>query len=313
MTYTTTSFRLGPEFTPSIIRKIIIITCSISIISALINPLFIYLFGIPGPQEWFSLSWWGMTRFLWWQPISFLFVHYGGVNLFFFIALLFNMYILWVMGSDVYNRVGQNPFLRLYFISGIGAGLITFLLMPITGQYGILSGATPSILALLVVWTLIHPEAELLLFFLIPVKAKWLTSGIIGAILLINLSNLNFVSFNLLFFGAFIGYIYALVAWGMHSPFPFVYRFELAVVRLAEKIRRLFLRLWRIRTKVGKKKKKDTVFDIKTGEPLLEDDRFIDAMLEKISKHGEQSLTWKEKQRMQEISERRKREKGEQK
>ncbi|MFQ5729131.1 MAG: rhomboid family intramembrane serine protease, partial [Waddliaceae bacterium] len=200
MTYTSTNFRLGPESTPSLVKKLIFITSGTSLLSALLTNFFNYRLGIPGPEEWFSLSWWGMSHYLWWQPVSFLFVHhtgYQGINVGFFILLLFNMYILWVMGSDVYHRVGKAPFLRFYFVTGIVAGLLTFLLMPITRQFGIVSGATPSILSILVVWTLVYPENELLLFFLIPVKAKWLTTGILGALLLTTLSSLNLVNFSI--------------------------------------------------------------------------------------------------------------------
>ena len=149
MTYTPQNFRLGPESTPSIIKKLIFITGGASLLAALFTNFFNVQLGIPGPEEWFSLSWWGMSRYLWWQPVTFLFIHhtgYQGINLGFLSLLLFNMYILWVMGSDVYQRVGKTPFLRFYFITGIVAGLLAFLLMPITRQFGIVSGATPSIL-----------------------------------------------------------------------------------------------------------------------------------------------------------------------
>jgi len=36
----------------------------------------------------------------------------------------------------------------------------------------------------------------------------------------------------------------------------------------------------------------------------------VNAMLEKISRHGERSLTWQEKERMQKISEKRRKEKS---
>jgi membrane associated rhomboid family serine protease len=253
-----------------------------------------------------------MSRYLWWQPISFLFVHhtgYQGINLGLLTLLLFNMYILWAIGSDVHHRVGKKSFLRFYFITGIVAGLLSFLFMLITRQFGIVSGATPSILGILVVWTLINPEEELLLFFLIPVKAKWLTTGIIGALLLTTLSSLNLVSFSLCFFGALIGYLYALIAWDLHSPFFVMYRFELAVIRHSEKIRRAFFRLLSLIKPLEKTGRKSNIFDIKTGKSVLDDDDFVDAMLRKMARHGQDSLTWQEKQRMREITEKKSQEK----
>ena len=41
------------------------------------------------------------------------------------------------------------------------------------------------------------------------------------------------------------------------------------------------------------------IFDLKTGQAVIDDDSFMDSMLEKISKSGEQSLSKKEKKRMQ--------------
>jgi len=316
MTYTTTGFRLGPEFTPEVIKKLIFFTCLVSLIAAITNNLFVFLFGIPGPMDWLSLSWWGMKRYLIWQPATFLFTHHtggAGINFFFLLTLFFNMYILWIFGSDVYHRVGRNPFLRFYFISGILAGLIALLLMPITRQYGVISGATPSILALLVVWTLINPESELLLFFLIPVKAKWLTLGVVGGIILITLSNVDIVHFTLYLSAAMIGYFYALIAWGMHSPFPQLYKFELAVTRFSGRVQSRFVSLisrFKKKEKKQKKEKKGKVVDFSTGQPMDDDDAFIDAMLAKISKHGQHSLTWQERERMDKISKKRSQEKS---
>lgn len=301
MTYTTSGFRIGPEFTPQIVKKLIIFTCIISFSSAITQAFFTLLLKVPGPQEWLSLSWWGMTRYLLWQPASFLFVSKldsGGISFSYLLTLFFNMYILWVIGSDITYRVGDKPFLRLYFLSGIGAGLITLLLMPVFGQYSPLAGPAPAILALLVVWSLLHPEQEILLFFIFPVKAKWLSIGVIGAIIAMNLSSLNFVNFTFYTSGALIGYLYALIALGTHSPFPILYRFELATIRLSQKIKTLIPSFGRKAKKSGKSK----IVDIKTGESDKDED-FIDAMLEKISRHGEHSLSWSERKRMKEISE----------
>ncbi len=309
MTYSTTNVRLGPESTPSSLKKIIIFTISISIGSALINVFLDYFFNIPGPELWLSLSWWGLGNLFLWQPITFLFVHgsgYGGITFFFLLSLFFNMYILWVLGTQVFERVGKKSFFTLYFTSGILAGLITLLIMPVIGQYTILSGATPAILAILVVWTLIYPEAELLLFFLIPVKAKWLTGVVLGAIFLINLSNFNFIGLIFHLSGAFIGYLYALLAWGLHLPFARIYRLELKIVSFSEKIKSyFFIFTW-------KKRKKDRrkVIDIATGRKSQSDDEFVDAMLAKISNRGQQSLTWREKERLDKISKKKKEQAG---
>jgi len=49
---------------------------------------------------------------------------------------------------------------------------------------------------------------------------------------------------------------------------------------------------------------KPNVIDMNTGKPLDDDDAFVDAMLAKISKQGENSLSWSERRRLNLISER---------
>jgi len=309
MRYTSLHFRLGPEFTPQPIKKIILYTCAISLMAAISNNVFVMLFGIPGPMDWLSLTWWGIENYLLFQPVTFLFAHHTGgrgITFFFLLSLFFNLYILWIFGSDVYHRFGKNPFLRFYFISGIFAGLTALFLMPLTGQYGVLSGATPSILALLMVWTMINPESELLLFFLLPVKAKWLTLGLIGGAILVALSNADLVHFSLYLAAASIGYLYGVGIWGLHSPFPKLYSIELKLQRFASRWRNLTKRfVSRFKAQEKGKKKKETVIVFPKNHINSDDDAFIDAMLAKISKYGQHSLTWQERERMQKISEKR--------
>lgn len=58
------------------------------------------------------------------------------------------------------------------------------------------------------------------------------------------------------------------------------------------------------------KKMTSKIVDIQTGQQWSSnDDAFIDSMLTKISKHGEASLTPSERRRMQNISERKMKEK----
>lgn len=297
MTMTTSSFRLGPEFTPAAVRKLMIYTLCMSIGSVFFNPFFTQIFGIPGPQEWFSLSWWGLQHYLLWQPFTYLFIHpigYGGIGFSYFIGLIFNLYILWVMGSEICQRINEKSFTRFYLICGFISGIATLFFMPFIGQYAVLTGPVSSIIAILIIWAFLNPEQELLLFFLLPVKAKWLSLGILGVALLVSISGLQFISFFHYFFGAVSGYLYGLIIWGIHSPFPFMYKTELAIIRASQKVRQQILR--------KKSTSKSKVVNIQTGEPD-DDEAFVDSILEKISKYGESSLSFSERKRMKAISE----------
>lgn len=294
----TTQTRLGPEFTPKIIKNLILITVIASITSILLEPLFNLVFGIAGPMTLLTLSLRGITNYYLWQPFTYLFVVESGglrVNLFWLIGVAVNMYILWVMGSNILERVGAKPFLRLYFISGVLSGLVALLFMYLTGYNTIIGGPTAPILAILTCWAILNPESQLLLFFVIPIKSRWLVVGILGVMLFLALASLDFVHFFFYASAAATGYFYSVFGWGHRSPFPFTQNFDHALERLIGKIKH-FTQLKR--SSPGK------IFDIKTGKSVDDDERFMDAMLEKISKHGRESLTRREKNRMDKISKR---------
>lgn len=296
--YTTTSFRLGPEFTPKVIRRLMILIISISLGMALIDPVIQYFWKDPGSLRWLALSWPGLRSFFLWQPITALFFYptFGALSFGYLIGLAFTAYLLWVFGSDLVERVGERQFLFFFFFCGITATLLTLLLMPLIGQYGILAGPTPALIALMIAWVFFHAETELLLFFLIPVKAKWLLFGGLGALLLINLSQLDFVDFFLYLFATLIGYLYVVMVWGLHSPVTDMYRFELKAMTFSNRVQGWF------RKSSDRKKKKGSIISFPFGkEKPLEDEAFIDAMLEKISKKGEGSLTRAERERMDSI------------
>ena len=56
-----------------------------------------------------------------WQPLTYMFLH-GGIG-----HLLFNMLALWMFGTDLERTWGTRFFVRYYFVTGIGAALVTIL------------------------------------------------------------------------------------------------------------------------------------------------------------------------------------------
>lgn len=300
MTYTSSS-GWGPGDTPKTIYRLVAATTVISIFCALMGALFNY-FGVRTPQELLSLSWNGLSHWYIWQPLSYLFVQPGGnygITFGFLLSLFFNMYILWIMGSSTLDRVGKGAFLRFYFICGALTGLATLLLMPIIGQYAVLAGTAPVILAILMVWTMLHPDSQILLFFIIPVQAKRLLPTILVLLLLINLSQLNFIELVFNFLGLFFGYLYATLVWGLESPYAFTSYTDRWLTDLGRKISNMSSWFGKGRPLPEKKAE---IIDFHTGKAVLDDDLFMDAILEKISKFGEKSLTWSERNRMKQIS-----------
>lgn len=102
-----------------------------------------------------------------WQVFTYMFLHGGPFH------LLFNMYALFLFGKPLEERWGWREFLFFYLSTGVGAGIVTFLwniwrnpLIPTVGASGALFG-------LVLAFGMEFPEAVLLLFFVLPVRAKY--------------------------------------------------------------------------------------------------------------------------------------------
>lgn len=283
------TFRWGPNHTPRLISWLIAVTCAITLTSALTNSLFVELLGIQGPQFFLGLSATGMQYLYFWQPITYLFVQdtESGINLFFLFTLCFNMYLLWVLGTMVYERAGALHFTAIYFSGGVLTALSTLLFMNLWHQYAFLAGPSAALLTTFVIWTMYYPDNDLYFFFLIPLKPRQLLTIILTIILLSNLSSLDFISIHFFAAAVLTGYFYGLLFLQLRSPYLFTHSFDRKVIKFIDRM-------------MGRKSSSKVV-DISSASQ--DDDRFIDAMLTKISKYGEGSLTQSERRRMQKISE----------
>jgi membrane associated rhomboid family serine protease len=88
----------------------------------------------------FALSAPLVTSGEWWRLITAGFLH-GSI-----IHLLFNVYILWVIGSQLESIVGNAKFIIIYFVSLLGGSVASYLFSPF-GSYSI--GASGAIFGLM--------------------------------------------------------------------------------------------------------------------------------------------------------------------
>ena len=101
-----------------------------------------------------------------WQLGTYMFLHGG------FFHIFFNMFVLWMFGTEIERHWGRREFYKYYFITGIGAALFNIVfepssLIPIVGASGAIYG-------ILLAFGLMFPNRPLLLFpFFIPIKAKY--------------------------------------------------------------------------------------------------------------------------------------------
>ena len=238
----------------------------------------------PQLYNWLALSWVGIERFYFWQLITYIFLEQRPVSLSFFIQLGFNMYVLWMFGAALLEQRSPRTFFALYFGASL-AGALAVLPFP----HFFLVGSTNAVFATLVAWMLRNPESKLLLFFAIPFKAGWLILGLIGFTLFTDLVSGQWAAAASLAAASLYGYFFTLFVFRQPSPLSPFRRFEKMILRLFEK-------------KQGEAPNTSKIYDIQSGERILDDDQFMDAMLDRISRHGAESLT-PEKKRMKRISE----------
>jgi membrane associated rhomboid family serine protease len=111
-----------------------------------------------------------------WQLVTYMFLH-GGIS-----HILFNMFALWMFGTDLERDWGTTHFLRYYFLCGIGAGVCVVLASRVFGGMDIPTiGSSGAIFGLLLAFGVLYPERIILFSFLFPIQAKYFVM-IIGAI-----------------------------------------------------------------------------------------------------------------------------------
>jgi len=112
-----------------------------------------------------------------WELVTYLFLHGGWFH------IIFNMFALWMFGSELERLWGTRKFLSYYFLTGIGAGAFDVTLNTLfhpgvpTGTIGC-SGA---IYGLLLAYGMLFPRRPIYLWMIVPIQARWFVV-IIGGI-----------------------------------------------------------------------------------------------------------------------------------
>ena len=107
-----------------------------------------------------------------WRVITFLFLYPDASNLI-FIAL--GLYFYWWTGNSVEGYWGTARFNLYYLFGVIGSIIAGFIVGGMTNMY--------LNLTIFLAFTVMFPDVEVLLFFIIPIKVKWL--GIFEGVMLI--------------------------------------------------------------------------------------------------------------------------------
>ena len=105
------------------------------------------------------------------QFITYMFMHADLSHIF------LNMLGVYMFGSILENIWGAKRFLNFYLLCGLGAAALQLAISTINNEFTILLGASGSVFGLLVAFAMMFPNTELQLYFIIPVKAKYLVIG----------------------------------------------------------------------------------------------------------------------------------------
>jgi membrane associated rhomboid family serine protease len=156
------SFR-GPRMSGrSIVVKIIIVTAVVFLLQVLSKSMLTEWLVLdeksvfPGGQIW---------RFL-----TYAFCH-SESNL---LHIVINMYILYIMGNVVLRLMGEREFLWFYLVSAIFAGIVSVAHYQILGTPYVILGASGAVLAVFTLFALYYPRQKIYLFGVIPLEARWL-------------------------------------------------------------------------------------------------------------------------------------------
>jgi len=167
------SFSFGPGPLSIALKALIAANVAMFLITSLAPAVVRYLGLVPTDV---------LHEFRVWQLATYMFLH-GGI-----FHILFNMLALWMFGTELERIWGTRYFLKFYFVTGIGAGLLTvvFSTLPFSFaqqiQHSIIIGASGSIYGLLLAYALYFPDRPILMIvFWVPART---CVAILGAIAL---------------------------------------------------------------------------------------------------------------------------------
>ncbi|HEY4958761.1 MAG TPA: rhomboid family intramembrane serine protease [Caldimonas sp.] len=137
----------------------------------LANVAIFFLGELLGPGLLSTFALWPIGAGFWpWQVVTYAFLH-GSFN-----HLFFNMLGLWMFGAELEQVWGRNRFIQFYFASVVAAALTQLIVNYALGAGAPTIGASGGLFGLLLAFAMIFPNRIILLFFVIPMKAKWLVA-----------------------------------------------------------------------------------------------------------------------------------------
>ena len=273
----------------SVLARLIGINVAIFVAANLIR-VFFFLWNVEGAAEAMS-EWLGISSNVHvvlhrpWTLITYMFLHFD------FLHILFNMIVLYVGGRLFSDFIGQDRLTATYLLGGLAGALfyiVSFNVFPVFEEvvaFSLAIGASASVLAIFIAIATYMPNYQLPLLLFGRIRLKYI--AIFFVVLdLISIDHGNPGGHLAHLGGALWGYTYARLLRSGRDP-AMVLGFYL------EKLVRVFRKKPTMRVEYTRER---YVSDEEYNKQRAERQKKIDHILDKISKHGYDSLTREEKQ-----------------
>ncbi len=273
----------------SVLARLIGINVAIFVAANLIR-VFFFLWNVEGAAEAMS-QWLGISSNVHvvlhrpWTLITYMFLHFD------FLHILFNMIVLYVGGRLFSDFIGQDRLTATYLLGGLAGALfyiVSFNVFPVFEEvvaFSLAIGASASVLAIFIAIAAYMPNYQLPLLLFGRIRLKYI--AIFFVVLdLISIDHGNPGGHLAHLGGALWGYTYARLLRSGRDP-AMVLGFYL------EKLVRVFRKKPAMRVEYTRER---YVSDEEYNKQRAERQKKIDHILDKISKHGYDSLTREEKQ-----------------
>jgi len=182
---TVRSYRVSFDFyiTPAV-KWLVIANGAVFLLEA-----FVSYFGREHAYTWL-LKWFGLVPaaviplLRIWQPFTYLFLH----DVHYVWHLIVNMLMLWMFGRELEIVWGSNRFLRYYFLTGAGAGVINVLVKTVPAlmghgySYVPTIGASGAIFGIMIACAILFPDRRVYILP-IPVPIKMRTVVLVMALI----------------------------------------------------------------------------------------------------------------------------------
>lgn len=157
----------GFQILPPVIKNLLIVNVLVFLASNFAGQQIEYFF-----IKNFALFHWDSPFFRPWQFVTHMFMHGDLMHLF------FNMFALWMFGNVIENVLGTTKFIIFYLVCGIGAAFCYLSVLSLgTPNLGMpMLGASGAVYGVLFAFGYLFPNLMVYIYFLFPLKAKYLVA-----------------------------------------------------------------------------------------------------------------------------------------